>query len=257
MAEEGFSMSADTLSWFPMYHGDYLRDTSDLSPTEHGIYLLLLFAFVARGPLPDDLNRLCRIAAGADPEDVRQILQRYWVRNDEGWINGKMQRVLEIQTEKHQKRVEAGRKGGLSKSSNAKAMLQQCSTNQNQNQNQNHNHLKDYVDPDGSTTQTRQRKKATTVPYSRIAELWAEVLPDLPQPAKLTPARKTAIRARWHDELPDLDAWRECFEIVRESKFLTGRTHPVNGRKPFCATLDWVAKQDNLVKIYEGKYNNG
>lgn len=240
-----------------MYHGDYLRDTSDLSPTEHGIYLLLLFAFVARGPLPDDLNRLCRIAAGADPEDVRQMLQRYWVRTEDGWINGKMQRVLEIQTEKHQRRVEAGRKGGLSKSSNAKAMLQQCSTNQNQNQNHNQNQLKDYVDPDGSTTQNSAPKKANSVPYSRIASLWAEVLPDLPQPAKLSDARKATIRARWNDELPDLDSWRECFEIVRDSKFLTGRVQTSNGRKPFRATLDWVAKEENLLKIYEGKYSNG
>lgn len=117
-----------------MYHGDYLRDTSDLSPAEHGVYLLLLMAFVARGPLRDDLNRLCRIAAGADPEDVRQILERYWVRTESGWVNGKMQRVLSVQEEKHRKRVEAGRKGGQKKASNAKAMLKQCSTNQNQNQ---------------------------------------------------------------------------------------------------------------------------
>lgn len=125
---------SDTLSWFPMYHGDYLRDTGDLSPTEHGVYLLLLMAFVARGPLQDDLNRLCRIAAGAEPEDVRQILQRYWVRTESGWVNGKMQRVITTQTEKHQKRVNAGRMGGQKKASNAKAMLKQCSTNQNQNQ---------------------------------------------------------------------------------------------------------------------------
>lgn len=131
----------DTLSWFPMYHGDYLRDTPDLSPAEHGVYLLLLMAFVSRGPLPDDLNRLCRIAAGAEPQDVRHILERYWILQDDGWVNGKMARVLEIQQERHQRRVLAGRKGGLKKasnaSSNAKAMplanTKQCSTNQNQN----------------------------------------------------------------------------------------------------------------------------
>lgn len=249
-------MSADTLSWFPMYHGDYLRDTSDLSPTEHGIYLLLLFAFVARGPLPDDLNRLCRIAAGADPEDVRQMLERYWERTADGWINGKMKRVLEIQTEKHQRRVEAGRKGGLRRSSNAKAMLEQCSTNQNQNQNQNHNQeINQFATLTGP--QNSAAKKANSVPFSQIASLWAEVLPDMPQPAKLSDARKATIRARWQDELPDLDAWRECFEIVKESKFLTGRVQTNNGRKPFRATLDWVAKEENLLKIYEGKYSNG
>jgi uncharacterized protein YdaU (DUF1376 family) len=249
------SISAKTrLHWFPLYHGDYLRDTQDLSPAEHGVYLLLLMAFVSRGPLPDDLNRLCRLAAGAEPQDVRHILERYWSCTEAGWVNGKMERVLDVQHEKHQRRVEAGRKGGQAKASNAKAMLEHCSTNQNQNQNQNH--IQDSVAPNGATRQnsagvsTRAR-----VPFSEIVKLWAEVCPHLPQPAKLSDARKATIRARWHDELPDLDAWRECFEMVAASRFLSGRTSNSNGRKPFRATLDWVAKQENLLKIYEGKYD--
>jgi uncharacterized protein YdaU (DUF1376 family) len=247
--------AGSTLSWFPMYHGDYLRDTGDLSPAEHGVYLLLLMAFVSRGPLPDDLNRLCRTAAGAEPEDVRQILERYWERTDKGWINGKMARVIEIQHEKHQKRVEAGRKGGQIKSSNAKAMLQQCSTNQNQNQNQNQNHLKDTQSPSSTETQNSAAKKAPSVPFQKIADLWAEVLPELPQPVKLSEARKANIRARWQDELPDLDAWRECFTHIRQSRFLMGKVAPPSGRRQFRCTLDWIAKQENLIKLYEGRYD--
>ncbi len=98
--------------------------------------------------------------------------------------------------------------------------------------------------------------RANGVPFSKITALWGEVCPHLPQPVLLTDARKSAIRARWNAELPDLDAWRECFEQVKESDFLSGRVSPGNGRKPFRATLDWVAKLDNTVKIYEGKYRN-
>lgn len=97
--------------------------------------------------------------------------------------------------------------------------------------------------------------RADPVPYAKITELWGEICPHLPQPVKLSPARKAHIKARWMDELPDLDAWRECFSIVARSPFLSGRTSPPPGRKPFAATLDWVAKQENLLKIYEGRYD--
>ena len=242
--EGGEGMSADTLSWFPMYHGDYLRDTSDLSPTEHGIYLLLLFAFVARGPLPDDLNRLCRIAAGADPEDVRQMLQRYWVRTEDGWINGKMQRVLEIQTEKHQRRVEAGRKGGLSKSSNAKAMLQQCSTNQNQNQNQNQNHLKD------SSPLSTEGK----CPQQKLLDLYHAKLPMCPKVRSWTQTRQKYLKARWQEN-PDMDWWDEFLAYVSESRFLTGRASGNGDKPPFIADFEWILKPSNFAKIQEGKYH--
>jgi len=97
--------------------------------------------------------------------------------------------------------------------------------------------------------------RSAPVPFQKILDLWAEVLPELPQPAKLSDSRKAQIRARWHDELPDLDAWRECFQIIRKSKFLMGKVPPQPGYKPFRATLAWVVKEENLLKIYEGNYD--
>ena len=97
--------------------------------------------------------------------------------------------------------------------------------------------------------------KRAPCPYQKILDLWAEMLPTLPQPVKLTPARRTQIRARWEDELPDLESWRECFGYVRESPFLMGNVDPPPGRKRFQASLEWVTKLDNLCKIYEGKYD--
>jgi len=104
----------------------------------------------------------------------------------------------------------------------------------------------------GADSATSRRQPC---PYSKILALWSETLPTLPQPVKLTEARKRQIRARWDDELPDLDAWRECFGYVRDSPFLTGKVDPPPGRQRFVATLDWVTKLDNLCKIYEGKYD--
>ena len=52
-----------TLPYMQFYVGDYLADTSHLSTTEHGAYLLLIFAYWRNGgPLPNDDERLARIA---------------------------------------------------------------------------------------------------------------------------------------------------------------------------------------------------
>jgi hypothetical protein len=45
------------------------------------------------------------------------------------------------------------------------------------------------------------------------------------------------------------------FEYVGESDFLMGKTS-TPGRRPFELSLDWVLKQENLVKIIEGFYHS-
>jgi hypothetical protein len=102
-----------------------------------------------------------------------------------------------------------------------------------------------------------QAKRHAPCPYEDIRNLWIELLPELKQPIGAehwTDARKAMLRARWRDQLPDLDAWRECFELVRKSQFLMGEVKG-RGSRPFQADLFWVAKPENLLKIYEGKYH--
>jgi uncharacterized protein YdaU (DUF1376 family) len=123
--------------YFQFYPGDYLADTMGLSCCEHGVYLLLLAASWQRGPLPDNMDHLARLAANPPIEALRYILENYWTREERGWINARLERERALLLEKYERRAAAGKLGGLMKSSNAKAMLQQCSSNQNQNQNQN------------------------------------------------------------------------------------------------------------------------
>lgn len=94
-----------SLSWYPFYPGDYARDTRDLSCCEHGCYRLLLDHSWANGPLPDDLDRLTRIAANPPPETVRFVLQRYWQQTDVGWINAKLESVRKTQASAHDKKA--------------------------------------------------------------------------------------------------------------------------------------------------------
>lgn len=109
-----------------------------------------------------------------------------------------------------------------------------------------------------ATRPIASRRDMQPCPFSDIRNLWIEILPSLPQPLPVehwTEARKTQIRARWRDELPDLDAWRDLFRHVAASDFLMGRTRPTNGDRVFQADLAWITRPANLLKICEGKYH--
>jgi uncharacterized protein YdaU (DUF1376 family) len=102
-------MSKD--AWYAWYPGDYAADTRDLSCEEHGCYRLLLDASWSMGPLPDDPDRLRKIAGNCGKKVVVYVLHRFFQQNEKGWTN----RRLEIEREKRQalssKLSEAGKKG--------------------------------------------------------------------------------------------------------------------------------------------------
>lgn len=92
-------------------------------------------------------------------------------------------------------------------------------------------------------------------PYQTIVDLYHEKLPMCPRVAKLTDNRKSHVRARWKTDLETLAKWRNYFDYVAESPFLTGRTDGNHGRPPFISDFDWLIKPANVVKVAEGKYH--
>lgn len=192
------------------------------------------------------------------------------------------QRVLsEIswQSEKRQKKVEAGRKGGLSthsKSSNSK----QCSSNAKADAS---NAKADSSDAQATiqdiTRQdnimslsndslivgqqadaTAEKKSETdlfgkevevetdrkTVPYDDIANHWNSKLKDkLPQIKAITDRRRVLMRQRWAEYGGDVF---KAIDMVAENDFLTGKT----GWKG-CG-FDWCFQKEHMLKIIEGTY---
>jgi len=96
-------------------------------------------------------------------------------------------------------------------------------------------------------------------PYQALVDAYHAELPTMRRVAKLTEARKQTIRAAWLDDLigPDLDKWREFFRYVHHScPFVTGQK-PGRDGQIFDAGLDWLLDANNLVKLVEGKYEEG
>lgn len=94
------------------------------------------------------------------------------------------------------------------------------------------------------------------IPVQAVVDLYHRLLPMCPRVQKVTKARAGAIQSRWRSgDLPDLDTWADYFRYVADSPFLTGRVDPAPGRTRFVADLEWLAKESNYAKVYEGKFH--
>lgn len=93
------------------------------------------------------------------------------------------------------------------------------------------------------------------VPYEEIRKLYNEMLCELPNCIAMTEARKRNIRTCWKSQpgrTDTIDFWREFFNQIKDSDFLSGRT---KSDKPWSCNLEWATKLANFVKIREGSYN--
>lgn len=66
---------SNTDHWMPLYIGDYMAATMQLTTLEHGAYLLLLMYYWQSGPLPDDDHSLAAIAK-MEPRAWKKIALR-------------------------------------------------------------------------------------------------------------------------------------------------------------------------------------
>lgn len=111
--------------------------------------------------------------------------------------------------------------------------------------------------PVGCKAFGKGRRRPPPCPHQDIISLYHELLPMLPHVEQWTRARAVVLAARWREDQDrqNLEWWRGYFTFVRDSKFLTGRSAPTNGRPPFRASLPWLTKLENLVKVAEDKYH--
>lgn len=98
---------------FYQHHiGDYNRDTSALSVTEHGAYRLLMDEYyVSERPLPNDLLTLCRICRAMSKGEklaVDRVAKLFF----EAWPDGLRHKRIEAEIAAYQQQAETSRQNG-------------------------------------------------------------------------------------------------------------------------------------------------
>jgi uncharacterized protein YdaU (DUF1376 family) len=129
----------------------YMADTSHLTTTEHGAYLLILMAmWRAGGNLPDDDVRLARTARLTLDKwrKIAPTIREFFTKDGDSVSQKRLMLELKIARSKNEKLAEAGRAGGRAKalkrhntrssdaSQSPEASAERGSSNQNQNQSQ-------------------------------------------------------------------------------------------------------------------------
>jgi uncharacterized protein YdaU (DUF1376 family) len=127
-----------SLPYFHMYPSDFEAKTSHLTIAEDGAYnRLLRICWMTPGcTIPTDeawIMRRVRARTDADKETVRAVLSEFFTVENGRYSNAKLMRIWLASNEAHEKRKNAGAKGGKAKSlktiniepSNALAMAKQ------------------------------------------------------------------------------------------------------------------------------------
>lgn len=115
---------ANISKWMPVWIGDMRSDTIGQPPEFIGMYVnLMMAAWQNNGCLPDDERQLCRIS-GADAAqwaEHRQALANLFVPGVGMWTHNLIRKELAKAHKIREERVEAGRSGGVSRWTKARA----------------------------------------------------------------------------------------------------------------------------------------
>jgi len=98
--------------WMPVYIGDYLRDTEELTGPEHGAYLLLLMHYWQKnGEIGSDVERLARVCKSS-VETCSFILGYYFVLENGNYKNKRADEEIAKAEKRRVSRSENGKMGG-------------------------------------------------------------------------------------------------------------------------------------------------
>jgi hypothetical protein len=97
-----------------------------------------------------------------------------------------------------------------------------------------------------------KKQKKDVCPQQQIIETYHACCPGLPSVESWNDGSQKSLAARWFEkkERQDIRWWRQYFERVNQSDFLTGRV------KDFMANLNWLIGPKNMEKVLNGAYDS-
>ena len=245
---------------FPFYAQDFDMDTNTWTNEEVGVYLRLLLAHWINGPLPDDHQKLAKIARISRKKftNLFQNIKHKWHQNGNGFlINLKMEKVRQEMLKYRELKVKAGLKGAqkrwdLNSITNGCAIAKPMANGMAKNSSSSSSSSSS-LNTINDTIVSLSRKAVTRedCPQQKIIELYHSKLPELPPINSWPEHLQKILKTRWREskERQSLDWWEKYFKFVRTSPFLMGKV------TDFMADLEWIIRPKNMAKILNGRYH--
>ena len=255
-----------TTPWMPLYVADYLADTRRLSTVEHGAYMLLIMEYWRIGGLPSDDRKLARIVGLSEGEwaEIRGNIADLF---QDGWKHKRIETELEKAKAKNERRVEAGRRGGVAKAannpSNATILPEQTPSNALASSSQ--------PQPELEANASNKRASARNSAEAEILiEFEGEFWPAYPNKVGKPDALKSFLRARKSHPLAAIMAgldfykrgkpadrsWLNPATFLNQERF-NDQPANVNARAGPSRKMGWGGVLDEIMGGENGERNSG
>jgi len=224
----------------PLFTDAYLADTTHLSTTEHGAYLLLLIV-AWRSPdcglpsNPRELQKYSRLTPGQFNR-IWPVLKDFFYEDNGRLFQGRLLDELETVKRLTIQRSNAGKASALKrKKRDERALVRDANEKQA---------------PTPTPTPT-----PTTKPYSpfvnEAVEIYNEVAEKISIPLcqKVTDTRRKQIEARLND-CEGIEGWKAAMVKLEQSP----HCHGFNDRG-WKASIDFLCRESSFVKLMEGVYD--
>jgi len=238
--------------------------TSHLTLEEEAIYFRLInFYYDTEKPIEQEKTQSVMRRLRVSNETVlNSILNEFFTLENGHWHHSKCDELLKEYAERVDINKQNGKKGGrparINTEEKPSRLFLGTETKPNDNRNitliTNDKLLITNDELDKTTITPPEREK---IPYQEIVEAYHEICLSLPTVAKMTEKRKARLRSAWLDDKrhQSVEFWRKVFSVVEKNDFLTGRTQSTE--RKWKSDFEWIINKNNLIKIIEGKYNNG
>lgn len=226
--------------------GDYKAHTEHLELMEDLAFRRMMdWCYLHEKPLPLEIKEIERlIRMRTHSESIAYVLETYFERTDQGYVNTRINREVAKYQEKSDKAKKSAEARWKNKK-NANALQTESESNAN------HKPITNNQEPINKDLKITSSEK-TKCPHEDIVNLYHEILPELSKVKVWSSKRQSYLRTVWNgnESRQNLDYWTRFFNYVKQSNFLMGRSND------FKADLEWLVKPANFIKIIEKKYEN-
>jgi len=225
--------------WMPVYIGDYLRDTQNLTAEEHGVYfLLLMYYWQKKGVIGSDLKRLA-IVARSTQETTEGILTMFFELVDGNYFNKRSDKELQDA----QSRSESARANVQKRWSKDTPVIPPY----------NHGNTDDDTEPirNGYSSSSSSSSSSHKAKEEENTNTTAPLVAEVPEPSKAVTVKPKqtalyhAIRQCFLAKTPTFANYAKEAQAIKRIEAFAGRYSPDDRE---VATITLIAKYWELVQ---------